>query len=61
MLDRLCRGIQGILDILIWFVIVWLPILLLLGLVGFGVMRGLVEVRRRIPVEGATAGDGPVA
>ena len=51
---------QGILDLLIWFVIVWVPILLVLGLVALGVMRGFVEVRRRMPVEPAPAGDGPV-
>ena len=40
---------QGILDALIWFVIVWMPILLLLGLIGLGIGRGILEVRRRMP------------
>jgi hypothetical protein len=41
---------QGILDALIWIVIVWVPIVLVLGLIGLLVLRGYVEVRRRMPV-----------
>jgi hypothetical protein len=41
---------QGILDALIWIVIVWVPILLVLGFIGLLVLRGYLEVRRRMPV-----------
>lgn len=42
---------QGVLDALIWFVVVWIPILLLLGLIGLGILRGILEVRRRMPAQ----------
>lgn len=38
---------QGVLDALIWFVIVWIPILLLLAVIGLVVWRVALEVRRR--------------
>ena len=38
---------QGILDALIWFVIVWIPVLLLLAVIGLVVWRVALEVRRR--------------
>lgn len=41
---------QGILDALIWIVIVWVPILLVLGFIGLLVWRGFLEIRRRMPV-----------
>jgi len=40
---------QGILDFLIWFVVVWLPVLLVVGLIGLVAWRVTVEVRRRMP------------
>jgi hypothetical protein len=41
---------QGVASVAIWFAIVWLPILLLLGIVALFVLRGLLELRRRMPV-----------
>jgi tetrahydromethanopterin S-methyltransferase subunit G len=41
---------QGVLDALIWFAIVWVPILLVLALIGVFIFRALLEVRRRWPV-----------
>jgi hypothetical protein len=38
---------QGVLDAAIWFVIVWIPILLLLAVIGLVVWRVALEVRRR--------------
>lgn len=50
---------QGLLDALIWLVIVWVPILLILGLIGLILLRGVLEVRRRMPaVAGAARDDG---
>jgi hypothetical protein len=40
---------QGLASVAIWFAIVWLPILLVLAIVALVVLRGLVEVRRRMP------------
>jgi len=40
---------QGMFDILVWFVVVWLPLLLVIGLIGLLVWRVAVEVRRRMP------------
>ena len=40
---------QGLLDVLIWFAVVWLPVLLVVGLIGLLVWWGSVEVRRRMP------------
>jgi predicted small lipoprotein YifL len=40
---------QGIADGLIWFVVVWLPILLVLSLFVLAALRGVLEVRRRLP------------
>jgi hypothetical protein len=47
---------QGILEALIWFAIVWVPVLLLIGLIGVIVLRGALEVRRRLP---PTTGEPP--
>jgi hypothetical protein len=49
---------QGLFDGLVWFVIVWLPILLLLALFGLLALRGVLEVRRRMPPTGAIARSG---
>jgi hypothetical protein len=49
---------QGLFDGLVWFVIVWLPILLVLAIVGLLALRGVLEVRRRLPPAGAVAGSG---
>jgi hypothetical protein len=48
---------QGLLDGLIWFVVVWLPILLVLALLGLIALRGVLEVRRRMPVAATTTSD----
>jgi hypothetical protein len=48
---------QGLLDGLIWFVVVWLPILLVLALLGLITLRGVLEVRRRMPVAATTTSD----
>jgi hypothetical protein len=49
---------QGLFDGLVWFVIVWLPILLVLALFGLLALRGVLEVRRRMPPTGAVARPG---
>jgi Domain of unknown function (DUF4349) len=41
---------QGLLNALIWFGIVWLPILLVLGILALLALRGVLEVRRRLPL-----------
>jgi len=38
---------QGLVDLLIWFGIVWLPVLLVLAAIGLVALRGVLEVRRR--------------
>jgi hypothetical protein len=51
---------QGLLDGAIWFVVVWLPILLVLSAIVLIALRGVLEVRRRLPVtrhEPRPAGD----
>jgi hypothetical protein len=40
---------QGLFDVIIWFVVVWLPLLVVIGLVALLVWRASVEVRRRMP------------
>lgn len=51
---------QGLLDGLIWFAVVWLPILLVLAVIGLLALRGVLEVRRRMPaaVPPAATDDG---
>ncbi|HEX5396782.1 MAG TPA: DUF4349 domain-containing protein [Candidatus Limnocylindria bacterium] len=49
---------QGLASVAIWFAIVWLPILLVLALIGLVVLRGLLEVRRRMPA--APGSDAPM-
>lgn len=41
---------QGILSGLIWFAIVWLPVLLVLALLALLALRGVLELRRRVPM-----------
>ncbi len=50
---------QGLANGLIWFVIVWVPLLLILGVLGLLALRGVLELRRRVPV--AAAGDRPTS
>jgi hypothetical protein len=46
---------QGLLDGAIWFAVVWLPILLVLSFIVLIALRGVLEVRRRLPVVGGEA------
>ncbi|HEX7172607.1 MAG TPA: DUF4349 domain-containing protein [Candidatus Limnocylindria bacterium] len=48
---------QGLLDGLIWFIVVWLPILLILAVIGLLALRGVLEVRRRMPSAAPAAGN----
>ncbi|MEP7081988.1 MAG: DUF4349 domain-containing protein [Chloroflexota bacterium] len=48
---------QGIASGLIWFVIVWVPILLILAVLALVALRGVLELRRRVPV--VATGDEP--
>ncbi len=41
---------QGLLNALIWFGIVWLPVLLVLSILALLALRGVLEVRRRLPL-----------
>lgn len=50
---------QGLASVVIWFAIVWLPILLVLAIIGLIVLRGLLEVRRRVPA--TTGSDAPMS
>ena len=55
---------QGLLNVAIWFGIVWLPVLLVLGILALLALRAVLEVRRRLPLapEPARArGDVPPA
>ncbi|HEX2221964.1 MAG TPA: DUF4349 domain-containing protein, partial [Candidatus Limnocylindria bacterium] len=47
---------QGLLDALIWFVVVWLPLLLVLAIAALAVLRGVLEVRRRMPTPAGEEG-----
>jgi hypothetical protein len=47
---------QGIANGLIWFLIVWVPVLLVLAVLALIALRGVLEVRRRVP---AAATDRP--
>lgn len=49
---------QGLADGVIWFGVVWVPVLLALAAIAFIVMRGVVEVRRRLPDERAPGDEG---
>ena len=48
---------QGMLDGIIWFVVVWMPILLVLALLVLVALRGVLEVRRRFPATAPRTGD----
>ena len=50
---------QGMLDGLIWFAVVWLPILLVLSFIVLIALRGVLEVRRRLPVARQDPGPAP--
>jgi hypothetical protein len=53
---------QGLVSGLIWIGIVWLPVLLVLALLVLLALRGLLEVRRRLPMAAEPAGsDAPPA
>ena len=55
---------QGLLNVVIWFGIVWLPVLLVLTILALLALRAVLEVRRRLPLapEPASAGrDAPPA
>lgn len=41
---------QGLRNALIWFGIVWLPVLLVLSILALLALRGVLEVRRRLPL-----------
>lgn len=45
---------QGLASVLIWFAVVWLPVLLVLAIIALVVLRGLFEVRRRLPAAPAS-------
>lgn len=47
---------QGLASGLIWFVIVWVPILLILAALALLALRGVLEVRRRVPVAASREG-----
>ncbi|MCA1588012.1 MAG: DUF4349 domain-containing protein [Chloroflexi bacterium] len=49
---------QGLANGLIWFVIVWMPILLVLAVLGLVALRGVLELRRRVPVAAGRDGSG---
>ena len=46
---------QGLFDGVIWFGVVWLPILLVLALLTLVALRGVLEVRRRMPAAPAAS------
>ena len=50
---------QGLLNVVIWFGIVWLPVLLVLSILALLSLRAVLEVRRRLPLapEPARAGE----
>ena len=41
---------QGLLNALVWIGIVWLPVLLVLSIIALLALRGVLEVRRRLPL-----------
>ena len=50
---------QGLLNAVIWFGIVWLPVLLVLAIIALVSLRGVLEVRRRMtPPAPATTDEG---
>ena len=51
---------QGLLNGLIWFGVLWLPVLLVLAAIVLIALRGVLEVRRRIPAPQAAGDERPV-
>jgi hypothetical protein len=52
---------QGLLNVVIWFGIVWLPVLLVLTILALLALRAVLEVRRRLPLApGAAPASGDV-
>lgn len=45
---------QGLASGLIWFMVVWVPVLLILALLAMLALRGVLEVRRRTPLASTT-------
>lgn len=52
---------QGIGDAMIWLVVVWVPVLLLLGLIGLVLLRAGLELRRRWPARIEHREAGPMS
>ena len=55
---------QGLLNLVIWFGIVWLPVLLVLTILALVALRAVLEVRRRLPLgpqPAPTSGEVPPA
>lgn len=55
---------QGLLNVVIWFGIVWLPVLLVLSILALLALRAVLEVRRRLPLApepAAAGGNAPPA
>ena len=50
---------QGLLNGLIWFGVLWLPVLLVLAAIVLIALRGVLEVRRRMPAPPTAAARGP--
>lgn len=48
---------QGLLNGLIWFGVVWVPVLLVLSLLVLTALRGVLEVRRRLPAAASSTPD----
>lgn len=52
---------QGVAGALIVFVVVWVPVLLVLGIIALLLLRGLLEARRRLPIVAAAQEPPPAA
>ncbi len=52
---------QGVAGALIVFVIVWVPVLLVLGIIALLLLRGVLEARRRLPIVAAAQEPPPAA
>jgi hypothetical protein len=50
---------QGLASAAIWFVVVWIPVLLVLAVVVLLARRGVLEVRRRLPAPTLARTEGP--
>jgi hypothetical protein len=49
---------QGLANGLIWFVVVWVPVLLVLTVLALVALRGVLELRRRVPAAAGRDGSG---